>query len=359
VANDQLLHSEHSVKTKEDAMEMLDRYLEAVRKLLPWKRQDDIIAELRANLEAQLEDKETELGRPTTPQEAEAWLKDLGSPMQMAARYQSQQYLIGPRFFPIYWVVMRRALFWYSIAYAVVGVVQCAMQERPLRALLGTAARLPLALAIVAGCVTVGFAVTEFLVMRFPERFGKARHEWSPASLPPVQRNPVASLRPRTKAKAIGELISGIILLIFWLAVPRHPYLIVGPAVQYLHQVPFRLAPVWRQLYWWVVAQALVNIVWQAAELVLGTWQRSQSVRELVCLTLAIIPQSILFFAPGSAYLLLRHPELWTRYGTMLDRINHGIHTFLAVVLAVTVLQVLFRVGTLLLRKYRKQLAQA
>ena len=43
-------------------MELLDRYLEAVKKHLPWKRQDDIIAELRANLEAQLDDKETELG---------------------------------------------------------------------------------------------------------------------------------------------------------------------------------------------------------------------------------------------------------------------------------------------------------
>ena len=35
-------------------MELLDRYLEAVKKHLPWQRQDDIIAELRANLESQL-----------------------------------------------------------------------------------------------------------------------------------------------------------------------------------------------------------------------------------------------------------------------------------------------------------------
>jgi hypothetical protein len=51
-------------------MELLDRYLQAVRKRLPWQRQDDIIAELRVNLEAQLEDKEAELGRPLPQQEA-------------------------------------------------------------------------------------------------------------------------------------------------------------------------------------------------------------------------------------------------------------------------------------------------
>jgi len=57
-------------------MELLDRYLEAVRKHLPWERQDDIIAELRANLESQVEEKEGDLGRPLTAVEVEAWLKE-------------------------------------------------------------------------------------------------------------------------------------------------------------------------------------------------------------------------------------------------------------------------------------------
>jgi len=83
-------------------MELLDRYLQAVKKHLPWQRQDDIIAELKANLESQLEDKEGELGRPLTQGEAEDWLKQLGPPIQVAARYQPQRYLIGPAIFPIY-----------------------------------------------------------------------------------------------------------------------------------------------------------------------------------------------------------------------------------------------------------------
>ena len=77
-------------------MELLDRYLEAVRKHLPWERQDDILAELRVNLESQVEEKEEELGRPMTAAEVEAWLKELGPPMQMAARYHAPRYLIGP-----------------------------------------------------------------------------------------------------------------------------------------------------------------------------------------------------------------------------------------------------------------------
>jgi hypothetical protein len=139
---------------------------------------------------------------------------------------------------------------------------------------------------------------------------------------------------------------------------PRHSYLIIGPAAQYLHQVPFGLAPVWWQFYWWVVAQALVSIAWQAAELALGSWQRSRGVREIVCLALAIIPQSIMLYAPGRSYLVLRNSEQWTRYGTTLGHMNHGIHVFFAVVFAVTILQLLFRVGKLV-TKYQKHLAQA
>jgi len=61
-------------------MELLDRYLQAVKKFLPSRRQDDIIAELRANMESQLEDKEAELARPLTATEAGDWLKQMGAP---------------------------------------------------------------------------------------------------------------------------------------------------------------------------------------------------------------------------------------------------------------------------------------
>src|SRR5450755_2686770 len=88
-------------------MDFLDRYLGAVRKHLPWDRQDDIIAELRANLESQLEEKEEELGRPLTAGEWEGWLKELGPPMLMAARYHEPRYLIGPALFPTYWWVLK------------------------------------------------------------------------------------------------------------------------------------------------------------------------------------------------------------------------------------------------------------
>jgi hypothetical protein len=101
-------------------MELLDRYLQAVKKHLPFRRQEDIIAELRANLESQLEDKESELGRPLTTGEAEDWLRTLGPPMMVASRYQPQQFLIGPTLFPMYSFVLRTAFLWAVIIYSIV-----------------------------------------------------------------------------------------------------------------------------------------------------------------------------------------------------------------------------------------------
>src|SRR3569833_2490013 len=86
--------------SKDTAMELLDRYLQAVRKYLPLRRQDDIIAELRANMESQIEDRDSEVGRPLAQGEFEDFLRKMGHPMVVATRYQPQQYHVGPPMYP-------------------------------------------------------------------------------------------------------------------------------------------------------------------------------------------------------------------------------------------------------------------
>jgi hypothetical protein len=132
-------------------MELLDRYLEAVKKHLPWERQDDIIAELRANLEAQLEEKEAGLGRALTKAEMEEWLKQLGQPIQVAAGYQPQRYLIGPAFFPMYWYVLKMTLGWAAIISSIVIVVTVFAQGTPsATSFFGAMLRLPGILIVTA-----------------------------------------------------------------------------------------------------------------------------------------------------------------------------------------------------------------
>ncbi|HWC66326.1 MAG TPA: hypothetical protein VG777_09595, partial [Thermoanaerobaculia bacterium] len=62
-------------------MDLIERYLQAVRLWLPGSRKQDIIAELREDLRSQVEDRETELARPLDDAEIEAILKRCGRPI--------------------------------------------------------------------------------------------------------------------------------------------------------------------------------------------------------------------------------------------------------------------------------------
>src|SRR5579863_5139005 len=135
-------------------MELLDRYLQAVKKYLPARRQDDIIAELRANMESQIEDKESELGRPLTQGEMEDLLRKMGSPVMVASRYQPQQYLIGPTVFPMYLYVLRIAVLWAIVIYSVVIVAVIPFTSPSASSVADSLMRMPGVLMTVAAWVT-------------------------------------------------------------------------------------------------------------------------------------------------------------------------------------------------------------
>ena len=88
-------------------MEILERYLKAVKFWLPSEQKQDIIAELSEDLHSQIDDKGSELGRSLNDAEVEAILKKVGPPMLVAQRYLPPRYLIGPALFPMYWFVLR------------------------------------------------------------------------------------------------------------------------------------------------------------------------------------------------------------------------------------------------------------
>lgn len=69
-------------------MELVDRYLKAVRFWLPKARQPDILAELSEGLRVQIDEKEAELGRKLHDADTEAILQRSGDPMLVAEQYR-------------------------------------------------------------------------------------------------------------------------------------------------------------------------------------------------------------------------------------------------------------------------------
>ena len=96
-------------------MELLDRYLHAVKFWLPRQQQDDIIAEISEDLRSQIEEREEQLGRKLDDNEVAALLRKRGRPLLVANGYSPQHSLIGPVLFPIYTLVLKIAALCFVI----------------------------------------------------------------------------------------------------------------------------------------------------------------------------------------------------------------------------------------------------
>src|SRR5450755_4732084 len=96
-------------------MEIVNRYLHAVKFWLPKGQQDDIIAELGEDLRSQIENREAELGHPLDEDAVAAILRQRGDPMWVASHYLPQRPLIGAALAPAYWFILRLVILWILI----------------------------------------------------------------------------------------------------------------------------------------------------------------------------------------------------------------------------------------------------
>jgi hypothetical protein len=325
------------------AQDLFERYLQAVRKYLPWQRQDDIIAELRANLDAQREEREAELGRPLTEGEMIDWLKELGPPMQMASRYQPPRYLIGPAIFPMYWHILRLVAIWATVAYAISVVVRVIVESHTPEWLAGQIANYPGILITSAAWVTLVFVALEFIAERYPDKcpdFVAMASCWSPTSLPPLEKEPPTGSKPRTLAGALAEFIVGLCLLVWLLLIPSHPFVLLGPGAAILEHSPVRLTQISIVFFWAIVVFNLIQLAWQGFNLVRGSWRIRSRAQHLITKGMGIVPISIMAFAPGHRYIEL-NPAYADRLpaGFSFDTVNHGLFGAVSVLAIIVVLQ--------------------
>lgn len=89
-------------------MNLIDRYVIEVGKHLPLiKGRKDIEKELRSTLEDTLEVRAQKSGRDADEAMEIELLKEYGSPQEVAATYNPHPYLIGPRLFPLFLMVLK------------------------------------------------------------------------------------------------------------------------------------------------------------------------------------------------------------------------------------------------------------
>jgi len=342
-------------------MELLDRYLQAVRKYLPLRRQDDIIAELRANMESQIEDRESEVGRPLTQGEFDDFLRKMGHPMVVASRYQPQQYLIGPTIFPMYLYVLRIALLWVFVICMIVAAVVTPLTPPGAQSVFDALLRIPGILIQTAAWITLVFAAFDFARTRYPSvgsQIEGVNKNWSPSSLPPLTKDATRAGKGRSFAQAVIEIVFSALFLVWLLLIPKHPFLMLGPGVAYLQSAPYQLSPAWWSFFWCVVALNVIQIVWKSIDLVRGQWQSSGPMQQILFKVFGLVPITVLLTAPDHNYISLKNPAVdAAHYGQNLSQINNGIHLAFSVICAIVVLQLSFDLAKWIWEHYRNRIA--
>jgi len=242
-------------------MDLIDRYLQAVKFWLPKNQKQDIIAELSEDIRSQVEDREAELGRELNESELAAMLKQRGRPVLVANRFLPQESLIGPVLFPIYVFVLKIVAAFYMVPWILVwigiAVSHAAHSGQSLIASVGSfwTALWPMAFFMIGGITTV------FAVLERAQTKSRFLEEWDPRKLPPV-RDP--NRIPRTNS--IVEVVANLVFCI---------WLIGGmwyQTVLHFSGLTITLTLAWRYFFWSFLAVAIANTIASAINLFRPYW---------------------------------------------------------------------------------------
>jgi hypothetical protein len=260
-------------------MDLIDRYLTAIRWNLPGAKADDIIAELRDVIASRIEDREEALGRPLTRDETSDLLRDFGHPLVVAGRYSSQQHLIGPETFPFYFFVLKLVMAICAALIVLTTAVQ--MIFNPVNGaqalsqgfhdawwtLLGNAALVTL---IFAGIERTGW-LSGYL------------RRWKPEQLPDLSD---LRIKPKKAWEGAFEAVAGIGFLLWWAGLIHIPsFYSSAPGLR------IEPAPVWTAYYWPIFALIAARVIENLIQWLRPRWRL---IRAVLGVTVAVAGVALL-----------------------------------------------------------------
>jgi hypothetical protein len=173
---------------------LIDTYVNEVGRHLPNKTRKDIQAEIRSILEDMLEERSQKTGKPVDEEMTLEVLKTYGAPEKVAATYQGERYLIGPRLYPIFILVMKIVLIVAGVLAAIgLGIALSNMVGNPHNAVetvLKTIGNFAATIMTALGNIVLIFAILEWALFRAGGKLDvkglPAEKEWDPHSLTKV-----------------------------------------------------------------------------------------------------------------------------------------------------------------------------
>jgi hypothetical protein len=198
-------------------MELIDRYVSAVGRQLPRNKRADIEAELRSALTDSLEARSQ--GEPTQDQVV-AVLKEFGKPEKVAASYWPEgQYLVGPRLFPLFRMVVGIALTVFVVVQLVLVGITAVFTPEALPGIEFFSDLINSAF-MAFGVIVIVFAVLQ----RFGVQPELEKEDWNPLELPEAEVSDDIK-----RADLVVEMIFSLIFLAVFIFLPDKIGFIVSP----------------------------------------------------------------------------------------------------------------------------------
>ncbi|MBV8675457.1 MAG: hypothetical protein JOZ33_18690, partial [Acidobacteriaceae bacterium] len=177
-------------------------------------------------------------------------LKQRGRPIFVAGQFLPQRSLIGPALYPIYIFVLKIAALCYIIPWLAAWFGILIFHRAEATASLSREWHsLPTLWTVFFtqfGIITLIFAAVDQASVK-----GCHTRDWDPRKLPKLNVETPAKRR----INAVACLVFAVLGLVWVLAIPGNPFLILGPAAAFL-----TAAPVWHLVYWPFVALAIATI---------------------------------------------------------------------------------------------------
>ncbi len=280
---------------------LLDRYLQFTANFLPTRGREDILAELRANLQSEMDDRAESLGRPLTEDEIAAILKQHGHPMAVATRYLPQQFLIGPTWIASYWFTLKISLAAAATFTLVASLFSVFLDRASAASLLAHWLGFANTALLVFAWVTLSFTVLDYCVRKYGPSSG-ASAKWDPRKLPALTLSGSGMSRQKPISDFIGALIGLLILVAF----AQHWRTFVPPSIL----ETLRFSHAWRLFYEICLATAFVRLIATFTLLLRPDWKILRPLSNIIIYLASLAAFQLMFVSgpwimlqPGAKYL--------------------------------------------------------
>ncbi|REK75141.1 HAAS signaling domain-containing protein [Paenibacillus paeoniae] len=276
-------------------MELVARYVHAVISKLPSEQRDEIEKELHGLIEDMLEERTGLDSRSADAEQIEAVLIELGSPAELAAKYNGGgRYLIGPGLFDTYIRVLKVVGMAIFIAMSVVLMIGLLKPDgTDVAVSFGSIFTSWIGSLIEAGMqgfvwVTVIFGLLEYKGIR-EDGLSSGKKAWRPSDLAPIPHSELQIKRLEPVFSIIFTVLFGIVLI------SSPEWISIYVSYYYSHPIPIfdvEILASYAPLIWGCIALVVLR---ESPKFVSGKWSKQLMTSHIIINVLLFIAALVMF----------------------------------------------------------------